>query len=76
MRCVIWVMLPRVTMSRCYDTDIFFYAGATEKPRFYFNFATNYKTLLIFMQREPLSTTFSLTIWGFRQYLLLVLSSI
>ena len=34
-RCVIWVMLLRVTVSRCYDTDLRFDAGSSEKPRFY-----------------------------------------
>ena len=63
--CIMWVRLLRVAMSRCYDMDVCFDAGVTEKPRFYLNFITNLKTLLIFMQWQPLPTTFSLTIWGF-----------
>ena len=62
-------------MSRCYDMDVYFDDGATEKPRFDLIFLTNLKTLLIFMEKQPISTTFSLTIWGFRQYLVLYLSS-
>ena len=50
-------------------------AGASEKPRFYSRFLTNLQTLMIFMQRQPLSTTFSLTIWDSDQYLVLYLSS-
>ena len=74
LRCVIWVMLLWVAMSHCHDTDICFDAGASEKPIFYLYFIANVQTLLIFMQRQPLSTTFSLTIWGFDQYLVRFLS--
>ena len=72
---VIWVMLPRVVMSGCYDMDICFDAGESEKPRFYINFLTNLKTLLIFMQRQPFPTIFLLPIWGFHQYSVLYLDS-
>ena len=44
----IWVRLLRVAMSHCYDTDIYFDAGATEKPRLDLNTIPNLKTLLIF----------------------------
>ena len=47
-RCVIWVMLLWVAMSRCYDTYVCFDAGAPEKPRFDFRITTNLKTFLIF----------------------------
>ena len=59
-------------MSCCYDTDVCVDTGASEKPIAYLNVITNLQTLLIFMQRQPLSTTFSPTIWGFGQYLVLI----
>ena len=61
-------------MSRCHDLADCFYVGRTEIHEMYSNFITNLKTFVIFLQSIPLSTTFSLTIWAFVQYLLLYLS--
>ena len=67
--------LLSVAKYRCHDLTVCFYFERTETHSLYSNFKNNHQTFVIFLQSITLSTTFSLTIWCYGQYLLLFLSS-